>query len=190
MNNAGIFRVKPFTEFTTEDENAPSPSTNLFGFLYVTQLTVKHMLKQKSGQRLVTITASLADQPHAGENASVSMITKGGLNTITRHLAIEYAKDGIRFNAVAPGVVDTPLHENDSKEALEGVFADGKIAEAKYIVAAVLYVAEAEQVTGEIKTPAWMAGHTARDAGSQPVELEMFWRGGVVIEITEIGIQN
>lgn len=148
VNNAGIFRVKPFTEFTTEDVNALF-STNLFGFLYVTQLTVKHMLKQKSGS-VVTITASLADQPHAGENASVSMITKGGLNTITRHLAIEYAKDGIRFNAVAPGVVDTPLHENDSKEALKAYSPTGKIAEVKDIVAAVLYVAEAEQVTGEI----------------------------------------
>ncbi|MGC1965503.1 MAG: SDR family oxidoreductase [Candidatus Acidiferrales bacterium] len=148
VNNAGIFRVKPFIEFTTEDFNALF-STNLFGFLYITQLAVKQMLKQKSGN-VVTITASLADQPYANEKASVSMITKGGLNTITRHLAIEYAKDGIRFNAVAPGVVDTPLHKNDSKEALKTYAPMGKIAEVKDIVDAVLYVAEAEQVTGEI----------------------------------------
>ena len=105
MNNAGIFRTKPFMDFTTDDFNA-LVSTNLLGFLYITQLTVKQMLKQKSGS-VVSITASLADQPIAGINASVSMITKGGLNTVTRSLAIEYAKEGIRFNAVAPGVVDT-----------------------------------------------------------------------------------
>ena len=83
----------------------------------MTQFTVKQMLKQKSGN-VVSITAALADQPIAGENASVSMITKGGLNTVTRSLAIEYAKEGIRFNAVAPGVVDTPLHEGVPKECL------------------------------------------------------------------------
>jgi NAD(P)-dependent dehydrogenase (short-subunit alcohol dehydrogenase family) len=148
VNNAGIFRVRPFIEFTTEDFNALF-STNLLGFLYITQFVVKQMLKQKSGN-VVTITASLADQPYANEKASVSMITKGGLNTITRHLAIEYAKDGIRFNAVAPGVVDTPLHKNDSKEALKAYAPMGKIAEVQDIVDAVLYVAEAEQVTGEI----------------------------------------
>ena len=83
----------------------------------MTQLTVKQMLKQKSGN-VVTISAALADQPVAGVNASVSMMTKGGLNTVTRSLAIEYAKEGIRFNAVAPGVVDTPLHEDDPKDSL------------------------------------------------------------------------
>jgi len=107
VNNAGIYRAKPFTEFTTEDFNA-LVSTNLLGFLYITQLTVKQMLKQKSGN-VVTISASSADQPIAGDNGSVSMITKGGLNTVTRSLAIEYAKEAIRFNAVAPGVVDTPI---------------------------------------------------------------------------------
>jgi len=111
VNNAGIYRTKVFTDFTTDDFNA-LVSTNLLGFLYMTQLTVKQMLKQKSGN-VVTISAALADQPIAGINASVSMITKGGPNTVTRSLAIEYAKEGIRFNAVAPGVVYTPLHKND-----------------------------------------------------------------------------
>jgi len=105
VNNAGIFYTKPFTDFTTEDFNA-LVSTNLLGFLYITQLSVKQMLKQKSGS-VVTISGSLADHPITGVNASVSMITKGGLNTVTRSLAIEYAKEGIRFNAVAPGVVHT-----------------------------------------------------------------------------------
>ncbi|MGB2665969.1 MAG: SDR family oxidoreductase [Candidatus Acidiferrum sp.] len=148
VNNAGIFYVKPFTEFTTEDFNA-LVSVNLLGFIYMTQLAVKQMLKQKSGS-VVTITGALADNPIAGVNASVSMITKGGLNTITRSLAIEYAKEGIRFNAVAPGVVDTPLHEQEPKEHLRTLQPMGKIASIKDIVDAVLYLADAEQVTGEV----------------------------------------
>jgi NAD(P)-dependent dehydrogenase (short-subunit alcohol dehydrogenase family) len=148
VNNAGIFRTKPFTDFTTEDFNA-LVSVNLLGFLYVTQLTVKQMLKQKSGN-VVSITAALADQPIAGINASVSMITKGGLNTVTRSLAIEYAQEGIRFNAVAPGTVDTPLHKDVPKESLTIRQPMKTITEVKDIVDAVLYLARAGQVTGEI----------------------------------------
>src|ERR1700758_3111166 len=115
----------------------------------MTQLTVKQMLKQKSGN-VVTISASLADQPFAGENASVSMITKGGLNTVTRSLAIEYAREGIRFNAVAPGVVDTPMHKGVPKEFLKTRQALETITEVKDVVDAVLYLARAGQVTGEV----------------------------------------
>jgi NAD(P)-dependent dehydrogenase (short-subunit alcohol dehydrogenase family) len=124
-------------------------STNLLGFLYVTQLTVKQMLKQKSGN-IVNITAALADQPVAGINASVSMMTKGGLNTVTRSLAIEYAKQGIRFNAVAPGVVDTPMHKDVPKDSLTARQPMKTITEIKDIVDAVLYLSRAGQVTGEI----------------------------------------
>ena len=148
VNNAGIFIIKPFTEFTAEDFNALA-SVNLLGFMHITQIAVKQMLKQKSGN-VVTITGALADNPIAGVNASVSMITKGGLNTITRHLAIEYAKEGIRFNAVAPGVVDTPLHRNDPQEQLRTQQPMGKIASIKDIADAVLYLAQAAQVTGEV----------------------------------------
>jgi NAD(P)-dependent dehydrogenase (short-subunit alcohol dehydrogenase family) len=148
VNNAGIYRAKPFTEFTTDDFNA-LVSTNLLGFLYITQLTVKQMLKQKSGN-VVTISASSADQPIAGDNGSVSMITKGGLNTVTRSLAIEYAKEGIRFNAVAPGIVDTPMHKDASKDALNRLQPMGKIASIKDIADAVLYLSQADQVTGEV----------------------------------------
>lgn len=148
VNNAGIFRTKPFTDFTIEDFNA-LVSTNLLGFLCITQLAVNQMLKQKSGS-VVTISGSLADNPIAGVNASVSMMTKGGLNTLTRHLAIEYAKEGIRFNAVAPGVVDTPLHKDDPKEFLKSLQPMGGIAAVRDIVDAVLYLAHADQVTGEI----------------------------------------
>jgi NAD(P)-dependent dehydrogenase (short-subunit alcohol dehydrogenase family) len=148
VNNAGILRTKSFTEFTTEDFHA-LVSTNLLGFIYMTQLAVKQMLKQKSGN-VVTISAALADQPVAGIHASVSMMTKGGLNTVTRSLAIEYAKEGIRFNAVAPGVVDTPLHKDGPKDSLKTRQPTGKIAEVKDVVDAVLYLAQAHQVTGEV----------------------------------------
>jgi NAD(P)-dependent dehydrogenase (short-subunit alcohol dehydrogenase family) len=148
VTNAGIFRTKPFKDFTTEDFNALA-SVNLLGFIYITQLTVKQMLKQKSGN-VVSITASLADQPVASIHASVSMITKGGLNTAIRSLAIEYAKEGIRFNAVAPGVVDTPLHEGSPKDSLRASQPMGEVVEVKDIVEAVLYLAHASQVTGEI----------------------------------------
>jgi NAD(P)-dependent dehydrogenase (short-subunit alcohol dehydrogenase family) len=148
VNNAGIYRTKPFLEFTTEDFNA-LVSINLLGFLYITQLTVKQMLKQKSGS-VVSITAALVDQPVAGVNASVSMITKGGLNAAIKSLAIEYAKEGIRFNAVAPGVVDTPLHKDDPKESLRKFQPMGKIVEVEDIAQAVLFLAQAGQITGEV----------------------------------------
>ncbi len=148
VNTAGIYRTKPFTDFTFEDFNS-LVSINLLGFLNMTQLTVKQMLKQKSGN-IVTITAALADQPIGGVNASVSMMTKGGLNTVTRSLAIEYAKEGIRFNAVAPGVVVTPLHKNDAQDSLAARQPTGRTVEVTDIVDAVLYLAQAAQVTGEV----------------------------------------
>jgi NAD(P)-dependent dehydrogenase (short-subunit alcohol dehydrogenase family) len=147
VNNAGIFRKKPFTDFTTEDFNA-LVSINLLGFLYVTQLAVREMLKRGSGS-VVTISASLADQPIAGIDGSVSMMTKGGLNSITRSLAIEYAKEGIRFNAVAPGAVATSMHKDDPADALNRS-PMGKFVEVEDVVGAVLYLAQAGQITGEV----------------------------------------
>jgi NAD(P)-dependent dehydrogenase (short-subunit alcohol dehydrogenase family) len=148
VTNAGIYYVNPFTDFTSDDLDA-MVSVNLRGFIYITQLAVRQMLKQKSGC-VVSITAALADNPIAGVNASVSMITKGGLNAVIRSLAIEYAKEGIRFNAVAPGVVDTPLHKDDPKDFLKTLQPMGRIGSVKDIVDAVLYLAQAGQVTGEI----------------------------------------
>lgn len=148
VNNAGIYFVKPFTDYTAKDFNALI-STNLFGFFYITQIVVRQMLKQSSGC-VVNITAALADHPIAGANASVAMITKGGLNAVTRHLAMEYAKQGIRFNAIAPGVVDTPLHKDGSKDSLKALQPMGSMAEVSDIVDAVLYTVRARQVTGEI----------------------------------------
>jgi len=146
VNNAGIFLTKPFTDFTTEDFDTLI-STNLFGFFYITQRAVKEMLKRKSGC-VVSITAALADRPIAGNNGSISMITKGGLNSATQNLAIEYAKYGIRFNAVAPGVVDTPMVRNDLDDST--LQPAVKKATVKDIVDAVLYLAQAGHVSGEI----------------------------------------
>jgi len=105
------------------------------------------MLKQKSGC-VVNITAALADRPIAGENASISMMTKGGLNSVTQNLAIEYAKNGIRFNAVAPGVVDTPMHSNVPDDSTSR--PPMKKATVKDIVDAVFYLTQAGHVSGEI----------------------------------------
>ena len=149
INNAGIFFTKPFVDYTAEDFKQ-LVSTNLEGFIYITQLTVKRMLAQKSGGSIVSITSSMADNPIAGINASIPMITKGGIDTITRSLAIEYAKEGIRVNAVAPGVVDTPLHKGDPKDFLKTLSPMGIIADVQEVVDAVIYLTEAPHVTGEV----------------------------------------
>jgi NAD(P)-dependent dehydrogenase (short-subunit alcohol dehydrogenase family) len=147
VNNAGIFFTKPFTDYTPDDFRS-LVSTNLQGFLYVTQLAVKQMLAQKTGGSIITITAALADNPIRGVTAAVPMITKGGLETITRHLAMEYAKDGIRVNAVAPGTAFTPLHRNTPKEVMESLSPMGRPSTVKEIADAVLYLSDAETVTG------------------------------------------
>jgi len=147
--NAGIFLVKPFTDYTPDDFRA-LVSTNLAGFIYITQLAVKQMLSQKSGGSIVTISAALADNPIAGITASVPMITKGGLNAVMRSLAIEYAKEHIRFNAVAPGAVNTPLHAEDSNDSLKTLSPMGSISTVEDIANAVVYLTEARQITGEV----------------------------------------
>jgi NAD(P)-dependent dehydrogenase (short-subunit alcohol dehydrogenase family) len=149
VNNAGIFFTKRFIDYTAEDFRSLF-STNLEGFLYVTQLAIKQMLLQKTGGSIVTITASLADNPIVGVTASVPMITKGGLNTITHHLAMEYARDGIRVNAVAPGVVATPLHKSTPEDVMKKLSPMGRVSSVKEIAEAVLYLTEAETVTGEV----------------------------------------
>ena len=149
VNNAGIFFTKPFTDYTAEDFKS-LVSTNLEGFLYVTQLAIKQMLAQKTGGSIVTITAALARNPIRGVTAAVPMITKGGLETITQHLAMEYAKDGIRVNAVAPGVVDTPLHRDTPKDVMESLSPMGRPSTVKDITDAVMYLTDAATVTGHI----------------------------------------
>src|SRR3954451_6426336 len=147
--NAGIYLVKPFTEYTTDDLRR-LVATNLEGFIYIAQLAVKQMQAQKSGGSIVCITAALADNPIAGSPASVPMITKGGLNAVIGSLALEYAKEHIRFNAVAPGVVDTPLHADNSNDVLKTLSPMGTISTVEEIASAVVYLTEARQITGEV----------------------------------------
>ena len=149
VNNAGIYAAKPFTEYTVDDLRG-FVSTNLDGFVFMTQIVVKQMLSQGVGGSVTTITAALADNPIVGAPSSVPMITKGGLNAITISLAIEYAKQHIRFNAVAPGVVNSPLHDANPKDFLKTLSPMGTIAETQDVADAVVYLAEARYVTGEV----------------------------------------
>jgi NAD(P)-dependent dehydrogenase (short-subunit alcohol dehydrogenase family) len=149
VNNAGIFMTKRFTDYTADDFRS-LVSTNLEGFFHLTQLAVKQMLAQKTGGSIVTITAALARNPIRSVTAAVPMITKGGLETITQHLAMEYAKDGIRVNAVAPGVVYTPMHRETPKDVMESLSPMGRPSTVKDITDAVMYLTDAGTVTGEI----------------------------------------
>jgi NAD(P)-dependent dehydrogenase (short-subunit alcohol dehydrogenase family) len=148
INNAGVFIPKPFTEYTTEDFNT-LVSTTLAGFLYVSQLTVKQMLQQKSGS-IINVSTTLVDQPIAGVGAAVQIMLKGALNAVTRALAIEYAKDGIRVNTIAPGVINTPMHKAETHEFLKGLHPVGRIGEVKEIVDAALFLTDASFTSGEI----------------------------------------
>jgi NAD(P)-dependent dehydrogenase (short-subunit alcohol dehydrogenase family) len=149
VNNAGIFFTKPFTDYTTEDFRS-LVSTNLEGFLYITQLSIKQMLAQKTGGSIVTITAALARNPIRGVTAAVPMMTKGGLETVTRHLAMEYAKDGIRANAVAPGVAFTPMNRDTPRDALESLSPMGRPSTVRDITEGVMYLTDAATVTGDV----------------------------------------
>jgi len=148
VNNAGIYFAKPFTDWTADDFKS-LVSTNIAGFLHVTQRSVKHMLAQKTGGSVVTITAALANFPMRGVSVAVPMLTKGGLETITRQLAMEYAKDGIRFNAVAPGASYTTLHRDTPQGVLESQSPMGRPSTVKDIADAVIYLTGAPTVTGD-----------------------------------------
>jgi NAD(P)-dependent dehydrogenase (short-subunit alcohol dehydrogenase family) len=149
VNNAGIYVSKPFTEYTAQDFEKLS-GTNLQGYINITQLAVKQMLTQNSGGSVTCVSSAMVEHPIAGINASVSMATKGGLEAITRSLAMEYAKEGIRFNAVAPGEVDTPMHAKDSREFLKNLSPMGELPDVADIVDAIVYLTEARHVTGEV----------------------------------------
>ncbi len=147
--NAGIFIGKPFLEYTAEDYRALI-STNLEGFFHVAQLAVKQMLSQGTGGSVISITAASVDSPNADAPNAVPMLTKGGLNAGILALASEYAKQHIRFNAVAPGIVDTPMHTNNPKDFLKTLSPMGRISSPQDVADAVIYLAEAKNVTGEV----------------------------------------
>ncbi|CCM76013.1 SDR family NAD(P)-dependent oxidoreductase [Rhizobium mesoamericanum] len=148
VNNAGVFTAKPFVDFTQEDYDL-NFNVNVAGFFHITQRAARQMLKQGSGH-IVTITTSLVDQPIAGVPAALASLTKGGLNSVTKGLALEYAKTGVRVNAVSPGIIKTPMHSPETHEFLSGLHPVGHMGEVSDIVDAVLYLEGAGFVTGEI----------------------------------------
>jgi len=148
VNNAGIFVPKPFTDYTMEDFGRVV-STNLAGFFYVSQQAARHM-RQKGGGHILTISTTLAQQPVAGVNAALTNLTKGGLDSVTRALAIEYAAEGIRVNAIAPGIVDTPMHKPENHETLKRLHPIARLASVEEIVDAALFLVRAPFITGEV----------------------------------------
>jgi NAD(P)-dependent dehydrogenase (short-subunit alcohol dehydrogenase family) len=147
VNNAGMFIAKPFTEYTPEDF-ATKISLNLAGFFYVTQQAIRQMLTQGGGH-VVNMTTTLVGQPVKGVPSALASLTKGGLDAVTRSLAIEYADRGIRVNAVAPGVIATPMHKPETHAFLAGLHPVGRMGTVQEVVEAVLYLEDAKFVTGE-----------------------------------------
>ncbi|MGB7647538.1 MAG: SDR family NAD(P)-dependent oxidoreductase [Pseudomonas fluorescens] len=148
INNAGIFVAKPFTDYTHEDY-VNVLAVNLNGFFYITQLAITEMLKQRAGH-IVNITTSLVDHAIDGVPSVLASLTKGGLNAATKSLAIEYAKRGIRVNAVSPGIIKTPMHGEDTHAALGRLHPVGRMGEASDIAQAIIYLENAGFVTGEV----------------------------------------
>jgi NAD(P)-dependent dehydrogenase (short-subunit alcohol dehydrogenase family) len=147
INNAGRFIAKPFTQYSGADYAAVF-GVNMAGFFHMTQLAIAEMEKQGSGH-VVQITTSLIDHANSLVPSVLASLTKGGLDAATRSLAIEYAKRGIRVNAVAPGIIKTPMHPAATHQALGALHPIGRMGEIADIVDAILYLETATFVTGE-----------------------------------------
>jgi NAD(P)-dependent dehydrogenase (short-subunit alcohol dehydrogenase family) len=148
VNNAGVFASKPFTDFTLADFDH-AIGVNIAGFFHIAQSVIAQMLTQGVGH-LVSITTALVDQPDARVPAALASITKGGLSSVTKGLALEYADRGIRVNAVSPGLVKTPMHPEEYHDTLAGMHPLGRMGEIAEIVDAIVYLDSAHFVTGEI----------------------------------------
>jgi len=149
INNAGIFISKPFTEYSDDDYDAIT-GVNLRGFFEVSRAAVAAMLSQDAGGHIVNISTSLVDHANSTVPSALASLTKGGLNAVAKALAVEYADRGIRANAVALGVIRTPMHEPASYDALAALHPVGRLGEIDDVVEAVLYLENAPFVTGEI----------------------------------------
>ena len=146
VNNAGVFFGMPFTEYTLEDY-AQATGVNLAGFFRITQLAIEQMLKQGAGH-VVGITTTRVEHAISASPSALAQLTKGGVHSVTKALAIEYAARGIRVNAVSPGIIKTPMHAREKHEMLAGLHPVGRMGETDDIVNAVLYLENAPFVTG------------------------------------------
>jgi NAD(P)-dependent dehydrogenase (short-subunit alcohol dehydrogenase family) len=149
VNNAGIFIAKPFTDYTVEDYHALI-GVNLTGFLTTTQLAIAQMLRHDEGGHVVQVTTSLVDHANSNVPSALVSLTKGGLQAATKSLAIEYAKRGVRVNAVSPGIIQTPMHTPETYDGLAGLHPVDRTGAISDIVDGVLYLEHAPFVTGEI----------------------------------------
>jgi NAD(P)-dependent dehydrogenase (short-subunit alcohol dehydrogenase family) len=149
VNNAGIFIAKPFTDYTDEDYDAIA-GVNLRGFFELTRAGIAAMESQGEGGHVVVISTSLVDHANSQVPSALASLTKGGLNAVTKSLAIEYAARGIRSNAVALGIVRTPMHDPSTHEFLAGLHPLARMGDIQDIVDAHLYLEQAGFVTGEI----------------------------------------
>ncbi|MGR6318255.1 SDR family oxidoreductase [Micromonospora soli] len=148
VNNAGVFIAKPFTDYTDEDFDLVT-GVNLAGFFHLTRRVLPHLLAVGGGH-VVNITTSLVDQPNSNVPSVLASLTKGGLSSATKSLAIEYAGRGVRVNGVAPGIIKTPMHPVEFHDTYGGLHPVGRMGEISDIVDAVVYLESAPFVTGEI----------------------------------------
>ncbi|MCS7475895.1 SDR family NAD(P)-dependent oxidoreductase [Umezawaea endophytica] len=149
VNNAGVFIAKPFTDYTEDDFRA-AVGVNLTGFFTTTKLAVAQMLRQGGGGHVVQITTSLVDHANSGVPSVLASLTKGGLQSATKSLAVEYAKRGVRVNAVSPGIILTPMHAPETHEALASLHPVGRLGTTSDVVDGVLFLENAPFVTGEV----------------------------------------
>ena len=148
VNNAGIFIGKPFTDYTSDDY-AAMIAVNLTGFFHVTQLVIRQMVEQGGGH-VVNVTTSLVDHARSASPSALASLTKGGLDAVTRSLAIEYAARGVRVNAVSLGVIKTPLNADPAfYSSLAAQHPLGRMGEIGDVVDGIMYLEQATFVTGE-----------------------------------------
>jgi NAD(P)-dependent dehydrogenase (short-subunit alcohol dehydrogenase family) len=149
INNAGVYLSKPFTDYTAQDY-ATVVGVNLTGFFWLTQLAITEMLRRGSGH-VVNISATIADHADSSVPAALTALTKGGLASVTRSLAVEYASRGIRVNAVSPGIIQTPAHPADSYKDLGDQLPPlGRVGQVSDVVGGILFLEASPYITGEI----------------------------------------